>query len=307
MNYIIYDLEWDENGWREIVEIGAVKAIKVDGKLEIVDRFQSFVKPTKHPYTDFCEKFTNIPREVIELSKTFPEVMNDFKNWVGSENNCYCTWGSGDESIFRRNCTMHKINFKEIVHVTNDVQLQVSKILKSGQRTSLKKAIEILKIQHDNGTYHRADFDAEGTAKVISQLIDKINIVENLSSNINVESKKKRIDSFVLNNRKQMSAWMESRLEVALEKIPEEMRSLIMLDVARWESELKELKKEVTMIYNSSDKLGRKEYYDWVDKNHQQHVRILLKMYHSQEISESLWKRHLFMLTFHSKKENCVS
>ncbi|UUZ92201.1 hypothetical protein LJK87_43485 [Paenibacillus sp. P25] len=63
MNYIVIDLEF--NGRRhynvypmEIIEIGAVK---LNEQLEIIDTFQSYIRP-KYPINRFALQFCGIPK-----------------------------------------------------------------------------------------------------------------------------------------------------------------------------------------------------------------------------------------------------
>ena len=56
----------------ETIEIGAVM---VDQKsLSIVDEFQTFIKPRRHPiFTDFCLQLTSITQDQVDTALTFPD------------------------------------------------------------------------------------------------------------------------------------------------------------------------------------------------------------------------------------------
>ncbi|SDE69798.1 Inhibitor of the KinA pathway to sporulation, predicted exonuclease [Paenibacillus sp. UNCCL117] len=96
MNILVIDLEF--NGRRhydiypmEIIEIGAVK-INENG--DILDTFQSYVRPL-FPIHDFALDFCGIERETLAASEPFTEVIGRFKVFCGNP----CTliaWGKTD-------------------------------------------------------------------------------------------------------------------------------------------------------------------------------------------------------------------
>lgn len=303
MNYISYDLEWDSNAKKEIIEIGATKIKFIENRPVIFDSFQRFVKP-KHPYSHYCEKLTQIPREIIEQAQSFAEVYKEFVDWIGEEEHAFCSWGNGDKNIFSVNCNMNDV--KNIIHYNNDIQIQISKTLGgNSDRVGLKRAIEILNIEHEAGEYHRADFDAEGTAKVMIKFINDLDIKSNIKSSSRRKKKRKEnINSLMLSDKKQMAAWMENRLPDILEDLPTLVRKEIMKDIEKWEEELKILKKKVEEIFKIFNPETDGEFYDWVKGNYWLHSAILFKMYCEVDINEFSWRRHLYNLTFHRKQEN---
>ncbi|MEK8131911.1 3'-5' exonuclease [Paenibacillus filicis] len=96
MNYVVIDLEF--NGRRhyeihpmEIIEIGAVK---LNETVEIMDTFQSYVRP-RFPIQEFALDFCGIDRGVLEASDPFPQVIRQFIDFCGGP----CTlvaWGGTD-------------------------------------------------------------------------------------------------------------------------------------------------------------------------------------------------------------------
>jgi inhibitor of KinA sporulation pathway (predicted exonuclease) len=312
VNHIIYDLEWDENGKREIIEIGATKLAVIDGVLTIVDNYQSFVCPTKHEYTDFCERFTGIPRTTVEAANKFPEVLDEFIAWIGPEEHTFCVWGNSDKGIFHRNCHMHNINIENWMSNGNDIQIQITKLLgfEKHQRLSLKRAIGLLDIEHDGGSYHRADFDAKGAAKVMMRFFDKLELHLNVKGGKPLKRKTNaNIESFVFNDRKQMAAWMEGRLDPILDEVPAPIREDILKDVTRWEDAIDILKYECLKIFNSEETQemtmrDEKVFYEWVKNTHPDNSFILLALKHGYDSDrDSMWRKHLFMRTFHFKNQ----
>ncbi|MEM6804028.1 MAG: 3'-5' exonuclease [Bacteroidota bacterium] len=86
MKYIVLDLEatcWEKKGKQrksEIIEIGAVAIDEVGNS---VGEFSAFVKPLRHPeLSDFCKSLTSIKQEDVDTAKVFPEVLQDFQDWI---------------------------------------------------------------------------------------------------------------------------------------------------------------------------------------------------------------------------------
>ncbi|KAL1926193.1 hypothetical protein VTP01DRAFT_6058 [Rhizomucor pusillus] len=86
--YLFFDVEatCEANGGftfpNEIIEFPVVL---VDGKtFEIVDEFQSYVKPSINPtLSDFCKELTGISQEQVDNSPDFVEVLNKFQEFMG--------------------------------------------------------------------------------------------------------------------------------------------------------------------------------------------------------------------------------
>jgi 3'-5' exoribonuclease 1 len=114
MNYIIFDLEatcWEDKHKHvsEIIEIGA---IKINENKEIVDEFNLFIKPVLQPQlSDFCMKLTSIEQSDVDNAKRFPEVIEEFKKWIGVENNNYnlCSWGFYDKKQLITDSELHNV------------------------------------------------------------------------------------------------------------------------------------------------------------------------------------------------------
>jgi inhibitor of KinA sporulation pathway (predicted exonuclease) len=88
-NYIIYDLEatcWEHPppGFvQEIIEIGA---FRINAFGEVRGRFNRFVKPVVHPtLSPFCKDLTSIRQEDVNRARKFPEVIEEFMEWLLQE------------------------------------------------------------------------------------------------------------------------------------------------------------------------------------------------------------------------------
>ena len=102
MNYIIFDLEWNnaysyvsKGFMNEIIEIGAVK---LNERLEIVDTFKQLVKPkiTKK-LSGRCKNLTNITNEELkENGISFNDAIANFAQWSRGEGNVFLSWSNSD-------------------------------------------------------------------------------------------------------------------------------------------------------------------------------------------------------------------
>ena len=110
MNYIVIDLEWNQNPQRckiefklipfEIIEIGA---IKLDEQLNIIDEFHELIKPDIYQEIHYKTKeITQVKIDDLRNSRMFTDVARDFLQWCG-ENFIFCTWGSMDLMELQRN------------------------------------------------------------------------------------------------------------------------------------------------------------------------------------------------------------
>lgn len=178
MNYIVFDLEWNqcpdgkakENPTLpfEIVEIGAVK---LNSEKQEIDRFHELVQPRLykklHPMTQSIIHLSS-----MELAKAdpFPAVCERFRQWCGSDA-VYCIWGSLDLLEFQRNMRFHNIeNFFPYPLKYLDIQKLYSICFDDGKnRKSLENAIDELQLQKED-SFHAALSDAVYTAEVLKLL-----------------------------------------------------------------------------------------------------------------------------------------
>ena len=94
MNYIIFDLEFNQNHPDNkdvatpnlIFEIIQIGALKINSNFEVIDNFNKLVKPTVystiHPYV---EKLTNITIDKVAFCDKFPYIFQEFVSFLGDE------------------------------------------------------------------------------------------------------------------------------------------------------------------------------------------------------------------------------
>ena len=175
MNYIVFDLEWNQSpdGKEaehpllpfEIIEIGAQK---LDEQLVPVDAFHAIIKPTIYRKLHPCTReVIGITEKELKQGKPFDEVGRDFLNFCGKE--CtFATWGPMDLTELQRNLYFFQLdNPLPFPLFYCDVQKLFSLAFEDGKtRRSLEHAVEVLELPLTE-TFHRADHDALYTARIL--------------------------------------------------------------------------------------------------------------------------------------------
>lgn len=185
MNYIIFDLEFNQglNGNNhlnninprcpfEIIQIGA---IKLDDKLNVMESFDKLIKPEVYmDINPFVKDITNISIEQLLDKKSFKEIYNEFIEFMGSDRNILCVWGTSDIKEFHRNILYHGLDFSAMPIEYINIQLYASKKFncKSGINIGLKNAVELFNIPI-NTDFHNAFNDAYYTAQVFKKIYNE--------------------------------------------------------------------------------------------------------------------------------------
>ena len=199
MNYIVFDLEWNQNpsGKKtrndrlpfEIIEIGAVK---VNSKKEITDHFHRLIKPQVYKWIhDSIHEVIHVDYKDLQNGTPFPQAVTEFLEWCGEEY-IFFTWGNQDVMELQRNMKFYGLLDLLPGPVTYyDVQKLYSISYDDGtHRCALEHAIDELKIEKSRG-FHRALADAWYTAKVLEK-INNIIIINHPSLDVYQNPKKKK-------------------------------------------------------------------------------------------------------------------
>ena len=187
MNYIIFDLEWNQSPTGkddeveqlpfEIIEIGA---LKLDSDMNIVSEFCETIRPQVYPQIHYkIKEITHFDSEDLRNSRTFIEVFRDFIAWCGDDF-MLCTWGPMDVTELQRNMKFYNFPLLKAPVFFYDIQ-KIFSIVYEDRKTkrSLEWAIDFLKIEKDID-FHRALSDAYYTYKVM-KLFDTMDITKNYS------------------------------------------------------------------------------------------------------------------------------
>ncbi len=190
MNYIVFDLEWNQplikedkinepvklNG--EIIQIGA---IKLNDSFEIIDTFDIMIRPVY--YTQMNSKvrrLTGISQEDIESGVSFPEAYRRFSAFCGDDF-CYMTWGGDDIGILLSNIMIHQIPTYPLPGTYNLQRIYGRQIAKTKKQISLEDAVSNL--GEPPYQAHNALSDAMSTALVCKHLDISVEKASVVSSN----------------------------------------------------------------------------------------------------------------------------
>lgn len=216
MNYIVFDLEFNQ-GYKykrknksrinpkcrfEIIQIGAVK---LNDKLETIDRFDKLVKPQIYKCLhNFISEMTDITIEKLSAASLFNQVYDEWIEFIG-EDAIMCTWGVADMRELVRNINYHNLDLSVLPRDYIDLQRIASSHFKTpnGNSIGLKNAVECLKLPLTS-QFHDAFNDAYYTAEVFKKIYtdDIVPITYNVNEGDNQsEAKKIKIDTVKLMNQ----------------------------------------------------------------------------------------------------------
>lgn len=180
MNYIVFDLEWNQCcGGRdnenprmpfEIIEIGAVK---LDKKFNIIDTYSSIIKPKVYKRLQtHIRALLNYDEKTLKKGRPFDMVCREFIKWCGDDY-IFCTWGSMDLSYLQNNMDYYymkplesPLKFYNIQQIYADTKEENNAIVK------LEKAVNNLQIDIDR-PFHSAVNDAYYTGMVLKTIHPK--------------------------------------------------------------------------------------------------------------------------------------
>lgn len=233
MNYIVFDLEWNQSNTGrepeveelpfEIIEIGAVK---LNSEMKFIGEFSQLVKPEVYQEMHYItRKLIHIQMAELQGGRPFPIVMDEFLDWCG-EDCVFCTWGPLDLMELQRNMRFYDMTpLSDKPFKFYDVQKLFSLAYEDGkQRRSLEYAIDFLQMEKDI-PFHRAFSDAYYAGKVLEQISlndqseDKT-ILHNFSYDVfNLPKKKSDEINIVFDNyAKYISREFDDKADILLDK-----------------------------------------------------------------------------------------
>ena len=165
MQFIILDLEWNtafdkrrKEFVNEIIEFGAVK---LDGQLNEVDTFSSFVRPViEKKLTSRVRKLTHITNEDVSNADSYKVVSDRFAAWIGEDpDTIVMSWGDMDIRALISN-NGFAFGDVRIPYVRRYVDLQdcfmKQKNLPKAKQISLADAAALVDISVEDFALHRA-------------------------------------------------------------------------------------------------------------------------------------------------------
>lgn len=178
MNYIIFDLEWNQAPSEsemvtlpvclegEIIEIGAVK---LNDKFEIIDELKLYIKPQY--YTKLHRRIvtlTGIRDQLLnEQGLPFPEAFEKFQQWCG-ETFSYVTWSNSDLPVLIDNMILHRIDISNLPDTYDLQSIFCKEIMRFSRQLSLDDALKVLNERGDIA--HDALHDARNTVLVCNHI-----------------------------------------------------------------------------------------------------------------------------------------
>jgi 3'-5' exoribonuclease 1 len=167
------DLQTIPRHQMETIEIGAVMV--ATDSLEIIDEFQTFIKPSRHPIlTKFCLQLTSITQQQVDTAPTFAEAIDLWQPWLAKyERTIFGSWGDYDRKQLQQDSKYHRIdlpypvpsnhvNLKEIFSTTQGLN----------KRHGMAQALNLANILL-TGTHHRGIDDARNISKLLPYILDR--------------------------------------------------------------------------------------------------------------------------------------
>ncbi len=182
-SYLVLDLEatcCDQGTLREkemeTIEIGAVMVEPQN--LTIIDEFQTFIKPVRHPIlTEFCKSLTSITQAQVDGAPPYPEAIALLKKWLsGYANGVFGSWGDYDRKQFQQDSDFHKVPFP-IAYPHVNLKKLFTETQGLPKRYGMAKALEIVGLPLE-GTHHRGIDDARNIAKLLPYILGQTMIGE---------------------------------------------------------------------------------------------------------------------------------
>ena len=226
MNYIVFDLEWNQSDTQkgeveslpfEIIEIGAVK---LNSEKVVIDRFNQLIRPQVYQKMHFItQELIHLQMEELKEGILFPDAVSDFLKWCGDDY-IFCTWGPSDLSELQKN--MRYYNMQPLGKgpiAFYDVQKLFSLAYGNKKlRRSLEYAIDFLRIEKDI-PFHRAFSDAYYTAKVFAA-IKNADVLAHISYDVFTLPQNKEQEIFTIfdDYEKYITREFNNKAEIAADK-----------------------------------------------------------------------------------------
>ncbi len=179
MNYIVFDLEWNQGregkqGRNEAVpfEIIEIGAMKLDENKNVIGEFHQLIKPSIYKNIHhITQNMMHIHMRDLKGGLSFKDAMEMFLKWCG-EDYIFCTWGALDLLELQRNMRYYDMDpLADEPICFLDIQKLFSIAFEENKknRRALEYAIDTLSIEKDI-PFHRAFSDAYYTAKVLQKI-----------------------------------------------------------------------------------------------------------------------------------------
>lgn len=152
----------------EIIEIGAVKCLPTG---EVVDEFDRLVKPQLTPrISRVVRRITGISNEDLVFAKPLTQVLDEFREWIGSERCRIVTWSPCDRKQITLECEYKGIE-PNLPTRWLDIQRLYPRLMGTRKRlVALGEAADWCGIANEKSKAHRALYDAQMTAEIFAMM-----------------------------------------------------------------------------------------------------------------------------------------
>jgi 3'-5' exoribonuclease 1 len=157
----------------ETIEIGAVM-VSID-RLEIVDEFQIFIKPLRHPHlTKFCLELTSITQQQVDTAPTFPDAISQWQIWLSNfDRAIFGSWGDYDRKQLQQDSKHHRI---DLPYPVSSHHINLKEMFGTAQglnkRYGMAQALNLVNISL-TGTHHRGIDDARNISKLLPYILGR--------------------------------------------------------------------------------------------------------------------------------------
>ena len=179
-HYLVVDLEATTSNdgslplkEMETIEIGAL--LVEANSLAVVDEFQSFVRPVRHPIlSPFCTELTGITQEMVDAAPGFRAALEMFQQQLFAPSQervlSFASWGQFDKAQFERDCALHAIPYPMPEHV--NFRGVFSGALGQRRRYGMAEALEMCGLPL-TGAHHRALDDARNLVSLMPWILGR--------------------------------------------------------------------------------------------------------------------------------------
>lgn len=152
----------------EVIQIGAVM---LDAEDQIVDKFETYVKPQLGKIDPFIERLTGITQEMVEQAPVFQEAVRLFSVWLGQRKVVVLSWSDADYRQIKEEMREKRVKnrkIKALFETWIDFQRSFGRMLAATHRFGLDEALRIAEIKAE-GQAHDGFADAYNTARLLAQ------------------------------------------------------------------------------------------------------------------------------------------
>lgn len=147
--------------------------------LQIVDEFESFVRPIHHPtLTPFCHELTSIEQSDITRAQPFLEVFERHQQWLRqhqltAENALFVTCGDWDLNVMLpTQCTGMTDQIPRIYRRWHNIKHSYVSVLNVKKAPGMAKMLKGLDIKL-TGHHHRGIDDCRNITRLLATLIER--------------------------------------------------------------------------------------------------------------------------------------